>query len=218
MKLYIYEHCPFCIRVRMIFGIKNIPVDLIVLMNNDEYTPKYMIGKKIVPILMKQDGSYMSESLDIISYIDSLDNKSCIIGIPRLSVTTWFQNVNSYVYKLLMPYLSTPLFSEFSTLEARKYFINKKESTYGKFSDLKKNRLVFIQDINYDLYKLGSLIIYSNAINGELSFNDFQIFPLLHLLHLIPEIEYPLCVQRYYSYIVQQTKISSLFIGEDQSS
>lgn len=22
MKLYIYEHCPFCVRARMIFGLK----------------------------------------------------------------------------------------------------------------------------------------------------------------------------------------------------
>lgn len=28
MKLHIYEHCPFCVRARMIFGIKKIPFEL----------------------------------------------------------------------------------------------------------------------------------------------------------------------------------------------
>ncbi|MDU4397175.1 MAG: glutaredoxin, partial [Haemophilus parainfluenzae] len=23
MKLYVYDHCPFCVRARMIFGLKN---------------------------------------------------------------------------------------------------------------------------------------------------------------------------------------------------
>ncbi|VTP68106.1 Glutaredoxin-2 [Leclercia adecarboxylata] len=28
MKLYVYEHCPFCIRARMIFGLKKVPFEL----------------------------------------------------------------------------------------------------------------------------------------------------------------------------------------------
>ncbi|SUG28943.1 glutaredoxin [Salmonella enterica subsp. arizonae] len=39
MKLYIYDHCPFCVKARMIFGLKNIPVELNVLQNDDEATP-----------------------------------------------------------------------------------------------------------------------------------------------------------------------------------
>ncbi|POU69340.1 glutaredoxin, partial [Pantoea sp. PSNIH4] len=27
MKLYIYDHCPFCVKARMIFGLKNLPVE-----------------------------------------------------------------------------------------------------------------------------------------------------------------------------------------------
>ena len=36
MKLYVYDHCPFCVRGRMIFGLKNLPVELVVLANDDE--------------------------------------------------------------------------------------------------------------------------------------------------------------------------------------
>ncbi len=53
MKLYIYDHCPFCVKARMIFGLKNIPVELNVLQNDDEATPTRMIGQKMVPILQK---------------------------------------------------------------------------------------------------------------------------------------------------------------------
>jgi glutaredoxin 2 len=45
VKLYIYDHCPFCVKARMIFGLKNIPVELNVLLNDDEATPTRMIGK-----------------------------------------------------------------------------------------------------------------------------------------------------------------------------
>ncbi len=53
MKLYIYDHCPFCVKARMIFGLKNIPVELNVLQNDDEATPTRMIGQKMVPSCKK---------------------------------------------------------------------------------------------------------------------------------------------------------------------
>lgn len=54
MKLYIYDHCPFCLKARMIFGLKNLPVELIVMSNDDEATPTRMIGQKMAPILQKR--------------------------------------------------------------------------------------------------------------------------------------------------------------------
>ena len=50
MKLYIYDHCPYCLKARMIFGLKNIPVELHVLLNDDAETPTRMVGQKQVPI------------------------------------------------------------------------------------------------------------------------------------------------------------------------
>ena len=55
MKLYIYDHCPYCLKARMIFGLKNIPVELHVLLNDDAETPTRMVGQKQVPILQKDD-------------------------------------------------------------------------------------------------------------------------------------------------------------------
>ncbi len=51
MKLYIYEHCPFCSRARMAFGLKEVPVELSVVMANDAETPVRKIGRKALPIL-----------------------------------------------------------------------------------------------------------------------------------------------------------------------
>ena len=53
MKLYIYDHCPYCLKARMIFGLNNIPVELHVLLNDDAETPTRMVGQKQVPILQK---------------------------------------------------------------------------------------------------------------------------------------------------------------------
>lgn len=80
MKLYVYEHCPFCIRARMIFGLKKVPFELGVIMEGDVETPTRMVGRKVVPILQKEEGAYMPESMDIVHYVDQLDGTPVIKG------------------------------------------------------------------------------------------------------------------------------------------
>ena len=67
MKLYVYDHCPFCAKARMIFGLKSLPLELNYLLENDADTPTRLVGKKTTPILQKADGSHMAESMESVS-------------------------------------------------------------------------------------------------------------------------------------------------------
>jgi hypothetical protein len=69
-KLYVYDHCPFCVRARLAFGLKSIKHELIFLGNDDVATPTALVGKKIAPIFTV-DGQSMPESLDIIAKVDT---------------------------------------------------------------------------------------------------------------------------------------------------
>ena len=59
----------------MVFGLRGVAVEEVILQNDDEETPIKMIGAKQVPILQKDDGSFMGESLDIVRYIDEMAGK-----------------------------------------------------------------------------------------------------------------------------------------------
>jgi len=50
--VYIYDHCPFCVRVRVALGIKNIKHNLYFMANDDIPTPTKLVGKKIAPIFV----------------------------------------------------------------------------------------------------------------------------------------------------------------------
>ena len=89
MKLYIYDHCPFCVRARMIFGLRGVEVENIILANDDEDTPIGMIGAKQVPILEKDDGTFMGESLDIVHYIDETAGKGRLNTTTALPSRAW---------------------------------------------------------------------------------------------------------------------------------
>ena len=50
--LYVYDHCPFCVRVRLALGLKNVKHNLHFLANDDIATPTKLVGKKIAPIFV----------------------------------------------------------------------------------------------------------------------------------------------------------------------
>ena len=50
--VYVYDHCPFCVRVRLAFGIKNIKHNVRFMANDDIKTPTALVGKKIAPIFV----------------------------------------------------------------------------------------------------------------------------------------------------------------------
>ncbi|CAO97096.1 glutaredoxin 2 [Erwinia tasmaniensis] len=210
MKLYIYDHCPFCVKARMIFGLKNIPVELVVMMNDDEATPQRMIGQKMAPILMKEDGSCMAESLDIVHYVDASDRQPLLTGSTHAAISDWLRHISSYVNKLLIPRVAEAPFAEFATPEARRYFKNKKQGVYGDFAELKEHSPGLIKNVNDDLRKLDRLIVQSNAVNGELSLDDIHLFPLLRSLSLVAGIEYPTRVADYRDNMAKQTQINLL--------
>ena len=89
MKLYVYDHCPYCVRARMIFGLKNLAFEKIVLLNDDESTPVGLIGKKAVPILIKENGEAMPESLDIVKYVDENYGEKLLNYDIRPEISEW---------------------------------------------------------------------------------------------------------------------------------
>ena len=52
--VYVYDHCPFCVRVRLALGIKNVKHNIHFLQNDDIPTPTKLIGKKIAPIFVSK--------------------------------------------------------------------------------------------------------------------------------------------------------------------
>ena len=210
MKLYIYDHCPFCVKARMIFGLKNIPVELNVLANDDADTPTRMVGQKMVPILQKDDSRYMAESMDIVHYVDKSDGKPLLTGKQNPAIAEWLRKVNGYANQLLLPRFAQSAFDEFSTPSARRYFIDKKEATIGSFADHLAHSAGLTKKISDDLRALDKLIVQPNAVNGELSEDDFQLFPLLRNLTLVSGVTWPTRVADYRDNMAKQTQVNLL--------
>ncbi|MBS0967304.1 glutaredoxin, GrxB family [Chimaeribacter arupi] len=210
MKLYVYEHCPFCVKARMIFGLKNVPVEISVLANDDEKTPVSMVGQKMVPILQTETGGFMPESMDIVHYIDKKYGAPLITGSTNPAIAAWLRHVNEYTSRLLLPRFARANFEEFATPEARRYFVNKKEATLGSFDEHLQHSPGLIKKIGQDLHDLDKLIVEPNAVNGELSEDDFSLFPLLRSLTIVNGVTFPTRVAAYRDNMAKQTQVNLL--------
>ncbi|KFK94379.1 MULTISPECIES: glutaredoxin 2 [unclassified Serratia (in: enterobacteria)] len=210
MKLFIYDHCPFCVKARMIFGLKNLPVRLVTLLNDDEATPISMIGQKMAPILQKDDGSYMPESMDIVHYIDNLDGKPLLTGATNPAIAEWLQHVSRYTLKLLLPRFANADFEEFATDNARRYFSDKKQAAIGDFATHLADSADLIALLDSDLVNLAALIQSPEAVNGTLSTDDINLFPLLRSLSIVAGVTLPDNVEAYRNRMAQRSDIPLL--------
>jgi glutaredoxin 2 len=207
MQLYLYDHCPYCVRARMIFGKKMVPVENIYLLNDDEDTPNKLIGKKMVPILVKDDGSAMGESLDIVYYIDQLTGGAPLNTIIRPEIEGWIKITDTYRNFLTLPRCISIKLPEFATQSAIDYFISKKTTIFGDFQQHLRNSQIYIDRLNADLIALSPLILSDRGVNGTFSMEDILLFPLLRNLTMVKGVEWTAPVIDYMNSISRITQI-----------
>jgi len=194
-RLYIYDHCPFCVKARMIFGLKRIPIELVVLLNDDEAGPVRMVGKKMVPIL-EEEGRYLGESMDIVARIEG-EGEPVLTGPTNPAVSAWLGKIGAPLYRLFLPRAAAAPLPEFATTAARAYFIRNKENAAHPFGEILKDGAVFLEEINGLLRELAGMVRSAEAVNGVLSVDDIHLFPVLRSLSIIRGIVFPPEVEAY---------------------
>ena len=192
MKLYVYDHCPYCVRARMPLGLKNIDAEVIYLDNHDEETPIGMIGAKMLPILGDDDG-HMGESLDIVHKLDALDGQPMFGGTPSDALLGWLKTHDATVNTLVIPRAPNPMYPEFTDPKAVAYFTAKKEATFGPFAELISQTDQARSKMEAALDELVALL--PNV--EQPSIDDIYLFPVLRGLTIVPDLEFPQPVMEY---------------------
>ncbi len=209
MKLYIYDHCPFCVRARIATGLFGTDVEEAVLANDDEATPIGLIGAKQVLILQKEDGTFMGESLDIVRHFDRVDRLKDEV---RPEIRAWLDKVGGYNDKLVQPRVIKIGLPEFATPEAVKYFTDKKEKSIGSFSANLNKTAQYLERINADLQELENLMdSASDGINGGIGMEDILVFPVLRNLTVVRGIEWPQKVMGYLMMMSEKSGVPLYF-------
>lgn len=216
-KLYIYDHCPFCVRVRLALGLKNVKHELVFLANDDVTTPTNLVGKKVVPIFQTTD-LIMPESLDIIAKVDSDPTFGSIGHFKQMSsrsdVSEWQDKVKSIFGTLQRPRYMESVLAEFQQYDSKLAFINNHPIPPYAKKDWKES---FSQDQRVNIYKetfvsTTSLIqqgnnalleldklLYSDeyVTEGGLSLDDIDLWSRLRSITIIKGIIWPSKLRTY---------------------
>ena len=187
--------------------------ELVYLPNDDEDTPIRLIGVKQLPILQKEDGSHMGESLDIVRYFYRQDS-SALDETVRPEIQAWVEAFGDWGYRLIMPRDVQLGLPEFAAESSVAYFKGKKEAWLeASFEQLLQETPRYLAQAQEALRVLDGLIApNADYVNGtHLSMEDILVFPLLRNLSMVKGAAYPDNVVHYVRAMSQATKIPLFF-------
>src|SRR6202035_4812140 len=176
MRLYMFEHCSLCFRVRMTAALKRLHLQETVVLDDDSDTMIGLVGKRVIPILVKDCGQPMLESMDMVSYVDAI-GEPVLTGPERGKVAAWADKAVAKTAPLTMPRYPLLGLPEFATIAALDHYNLRKRKAFGDFVELRANTRAYLKELAPDLEALDRLIESPHAINGTLSLNDIRVLP-----------------------------------------
>jgi glutaredoxin 2 len=197
MRLYMFEHCSLCFRVRMTAALKRMHLQETVVLDDDTDTLVALVGKRVVPILVKDDGRPMLESMDMVKLIDSL-GEPILTGPERPEVSAWADRAVEKTGPLTMPRYPLIGLPEFATVAALDHYTIRKRKTFGDFVELRAKTREYLRELASTLDELDRLIESSHAVSGKLSLDDVRVLPLLRSAAVVKGLRFPEKVRDYF--------------------
>ena len=203
MRLYLFEHCSLCFRVRMIAALKGLHLQETIVLEDDSETMIGLVGRRVVPILVKDDGQPMLESMDMVAYVDSLD-KPMLTGPQRSEIASWADKVTARLPALTWPRYPLLGLPEFGTVAALDHYHVRKRKALGDFVELRANTRQYVKTLMPDLEELDRLIESRLAVNGKLSVDDIHVLPLLRSAAVVKGLSFPNRVRDYFESMMRR--------------
>lgn len=198
MKLLMFEHCSLCFRVRMVARLKGIHLVEQIVEDDDSAAMVDLIGRRVIPILVLDDGTPMLESWDMVDYLDGI-GPPVLTGPERPEIAAIAERMLEVTPFLTMPrYALLPL-PEFRTVAARDHFLVRKRQAYPDMESLRAKTREFVTQLAPILETLAEEIQSPAAVNGTLSRDDIRILPLLRSVAVVDGLQFPAAVNAYFS-------------------
>jgi glutaredoxin 2 len=209
MRLYMFEHCSLCFRVRMAAALKRLHLQEAVVLDDDSDTMIGLVGKRVIPILVKDDGQPMLESMDMVKYIDG-HGDPILAGPERMEIAAWADKFVTKTAPLTMPRYPLLGLPEFATIAALDHYNLRKRRAFGDFAELRANTRHHIKELIPDLEELDRLIESSFAVNGKLSLADIRVLPLLRAAAVVKGVRFPQKVRDYFESMMSRSGYQSM--------
>ncbi|MGH0000494.1 glutathione S-transferase N-terminal domain-containing protein [Pseudovibrio ascidiaceicola] len=204
MKLYSFDTCPYCIRVKIMAGLKGLSLDVITL-SPGTMPPelKSHIASLTVPVL--QDANLvLQDSADIIHYLDQK-------GPPLLQsyemsdeLEAWRREISIALNSLCHPRIPLLLPGELSSIGARGFFYATIPRRIGRsFEDALALSDDFTSEIRASLTKVEHILT-----SDALSLDSIILLANLQSLSMVAEFTLPSALQARLDALVNKAAIA----------
>jgi glutaredoxin 2 len=181
----------------MAAALKRLHLQETVVLEDDSDTMVRLVGKRRVPILVKDDGTAMLESKDMVAHIEAL-GAPVLTGPKRPEVAKWADAFADKTPPLTWPRYPLLGLPEFGTVAARDHFIVRKRRHFADFVELQAKTRELIDALMPELDTLDRLIESPTSVNGELSLDDILVLPLLRSAAVVKGLRFPPTVREYF--------------------
>jgi glutaredoxin 2 len=202
LLLYLYHHCPFCCRVQMLAGLKGLDLPLRTVLEDDVATPTALVGRKVVPILRRRDGSHMAESMDIVDYLDHLDGTPLLPAGPgNAAITDWCaQAFAPALAQAVARFIDADL-PELATDSARAAYRERETRAFGDLGALRADAGARAQVASL----LATLEPIIAAPGSAIERSDIVLLPILRSLSIVAGLALPARVAAWYADRLQRS-------------
>jgi glutaredoxin 2 len=203
MRLYLFEHCSVCFRVRMTAALKRLHLQETVVLDDDTETMVGLVGKRQVPILIRDDGQPMPESMEIVRYIDGR-GEPVLTGPQRDEIAAWACRFAKKAALLTWPRYPLLGLPEFATIAAHDHYVVRKRKAIGDLVELRAATRRYIDELAPELDALDGFIESPDAVNGTLSIDDVHVLPLLRSAAVVKDVRFPPKVRDYFETMMRR--------------
>jgi glutaredoxin 2 len=197
MRLYLFEHCSLCFRVRMTAALKRLHLQETVVLDDDSDTMTALVGKRQIPILVKDDGRAMLESMDMVKHIDAI-GAPVLTGPERPEIAAWADAAAGKTAPLSWPRYPLLGLPEFATAAALAHYTVRKHKSLGDLDEHRARTREYTAALMPHLEMLDGLIETPQAVNGTLSLDDVRVLPLLRSAAVVKGLRFPDKVRGYF--------------------
>ena len=199
MRLYLFEHCSICFRSA---ALKRLHLQETVVLEDDSDTMT-RLAKRVVPILVKDDGQPMLESMDMVGYFDGLGGR-VLTGPQRSEIAACAETIVTKTVPLTWPRYPLLGLPEFGTVAALDHHVVRKRKQLGDLVELRAKTREHIDALAPELEKLDRLIESPLAVNGKLSLDDIRVLPLLRSAAVVKGLRFPHKVREYFEAMMER--------------
>lgn len=213
LRLHVYDHCPFCIRVELALGWSDQPYERVVYgygdkLGDDSKQGCYdggvvLTGKKELPVLEKigPDGQrewLKAESLDIIDWVQEQSRASFAAPSDRADLRAFFRSDGRF--KVVQRMISRPralrmtFLKDWSREEDRAYAKNKYERGGFDYAAAEASDPANLREMNALLEEADRTLLKSDDSlypDGVLGFDDLLYLPEFRTITLAQGVVWP---------------------------